>query len=188
MLLIKSRHPPGRCFMSCVLGAGGACWRQAGRLIGHLVRCGWDPALLLPAPVATALPGLDPGGVMGPPYSWLNTSRIFRGPSCWSFFSQFEKCTDCWGDADCQWSEPHLDPSSCSAWGNQSAQQVSMILMVFFSVFSFFFWLLSLHVEVSGQGSNPGLPLQSALQLWQPQIPYHRRTSMACCFTRFLYI
>ena len=63
-LLIKSQQASGRCCVSCVLEAGGWCWRQAGRLISHLVRCGWDPGSSLPTPAATPLPGLDRGRMM----------------------------------------------------------------------------------------------------------------------------
>ena len=63
-LLIKSQQSSGRRCMSCVSEAGGWCRRQAGRLIGHLVRCGWDLGSSLPTPAATPLPGLDGGRMM----------------------------------------------------------------------------------------------------------------------------
>ena len=63
-LLIKSQQASGRCCVSCVSEAGGWCWRQAGRLISHLVRCGWDLGSSLPTPAATPLPGLDRGRMM----------------------------------------------------------------------------------------------------------------------------
>lgn len=119
---------------------------------------------------------------MGPPYSWLNTSRIFRGPSCWSFFSQFEKCTDCWGDADCQWSEPHLDPSSCSAWGNQPnkwAWYSWYFFLFFLSFFGYFPCMWKFRARDRTQGCHYSLhcscgnprSLTTGELLWHAALP-----------------